>query len=112
MKKRWLLVKKNSEINKFKAKREMALVDYYENMRSYAINDGKVNGLPMGLDLYLKKGMKCWIDAWHSNAMHQAAIRDNIGQASCAIPDVVIPDIVILITELLLGSKEEIRGYG
>lgn len=114
MKKHWLSVKKNSANNKNKCDtiRDTALVDYYESMRAYVDSDNKTGGLPMGLDLFLKKGMKCWVDAWHSTAMIQTAIRDNIERASAIIPDAVIPDMVVLITQLLLGAKEEKRVYG
>lgn len=112
MKKRWLSVKKNRGNNKCDTRREIALVDYYESMRAYVNSDSKAGALPMGLDLFLKKGMKCWVDAWHSTTMIQTAIKDNIKRAAAVIPDAVIPDMVVLITQLLLGTKEEKRVYG
>ncbi len=88
------------------------MIDYYESMRAYVTNESKAGALPMGLDIFLKKGMMCWVDAWRSAAMVQTTTKDNIERAAAVIPDAVIPDVVVLITQLLLGAKEEKRVYG
>ncbi len=90
----------------------MVLTDHYESMRAYAKNGkNSEKGLPMGLDIFLKKGMKTWVDAWCSTSMLKVDIKENINQASAIIPEVLIPDIVGLIAGLLLGAKEENENY-
>lgn len=82
------------------------MVDYYESMRAYVNAQNKTGALPMGLDLFMKHGMKRWVDAWHSTTILKTATKDIVERTTVLIPDAVVTDIVVLISRMLLGTKE------
>ncbi len=87
----------------------MPLVEYYESMRMFA--SGKINSksMPMGLDIFMKKGLKSWIDAWYSTQTIKAIITKDIESTAENVPDAIFSDLTMLLTQMVLGSsrKEE-----
>ncbi len=78
-------------------------------MRSFAngVIDGK--SMPMGLDIFTKKGMKTWIDAWYSTDIMKTIILESIENTAKRVPDVIISDLTMLLTQMVLGIKKEVK---
>jgi len=65
--------------------------------------------MPMGLDIFMKKGVKSWIDAWYSTQTIKTIITKDIESTAENVPDAIFSDLTILLTQMVLGSsrKEE-----
>ena len=107
MKKHCPPVKKNAPKPETIDATGIPLTEYYEDMRLFAngIRGGK--SMPMGIDIFKKKGMKAWVDAWGSTQTVLAMITEYGRNTTANVPDAVIPDLTVLLTQMILGTGRE-----
>lgn len=89
---------------------KITLVEYYESMRLFANGVNNVKTMPMGIDLFIKKGMKAWSDAWYSTDILKTIVTENIEDIAKRVPDVMISDLTMLLTQMVLGTKKEVQN--
>lgn len=78
-------------------------------MRLFANGINNSNSMPMGLDIFMKKGMKSWVDAWYSTDIMKTIITESIENTAKRVPDVIISDLTMLLTQMVLGIKKEVK---
>ena len=88
---------------------DIPLIEYYESMRLYANGSIDEKSIPMGIHIFKKKGMKAWVDAWHSTQAIKAIIMESGEDATIPVnvPDVMISDLTVLLTQMILGTNKE-----
>ena len=80
---------------------------YYEDLRNYALGERTSLVMPLGLDLFIKKGSKAWLSAWteHKTSVtgYSIPVQANSEHATIPIPQVIQPEITRILANMILS---------
>ena len=87
------------------------LINWYEQLRAYAISPCKTLSTPLGLNLWIKKGFKGWMtvlvsyksDCKNKKIISEAGQNDNLDNS--AIPTEFRKELALLITNMILSRR-------
>lgn len=81
------------------------LVNRYEELRCQAL--GEV-GRGLGMVLFLREGMKAWMEAWMNSTPSTAERAPASRGASIAVPEVIRNEAILVLVEMALGVQQEV----
>lgn len=86
------------------------VLQYYEELRSYALGHRNALMMPLGIDLFMKRGTMAWMLAWNeykANKIANINISSSITEKNeVAIPQVIQPEIIILLANMILSCGD------
>lgn len=84
-----------------------AVFQYYEELRDYALGRRTALVMPLGIDLFMKRGMMAWMAAWAEFRTHKTAGSQSdkaiTGSIEPAIPQTIQPEITMLLANIILS---------
>ncbi len=84
------------------------LLRYYEDLRAYALGLNTAFVIPLGLDLFMKKGLAAWITAWSEYRVPSVTIEANdVNENAGKIPQAIQPEITMLIANMILKRESK-----
>ncbi|NSW92882.1 MAG: hypothetical protein HPY74_19950 [Firmicutes bacterium] len=96
------MIKKNTIKRSEPEKPSHQVLQYYEELRSYALGQSTAFIIPLGLDLFMKKGLKAWAIAWSEYSTTSATVKNSEVDI---IPQAIQPEITILIANMILSRE-------
>ena len=100
------MIKKNSIKETKPRKVPPQLLQYYEDLRSYALGLNTAFVIPLGLDLFMKKGVAAWITAWSEYKIPAVTIKSTVANENAdKIPQAIQPEITMLLANMILKRE-------
>jgi hypothetical protein len=102
-------VKKNGIKNSDRMNITKDITGYYEELRSYALGYRNAFLMPLGIDLFMKKGWLAWTAAWSDYKVYRdpntsfVQTVDEINDIS--IPQVIQSEITMLMANMILSRE-------
>ena len=82
------------------------ILQYYEELRNYALGYHTALTMPLGIDLFMKKGTMAWMFAWSDYRIDKAtSVRSKwefADRTEVPIPQVVQSEITTLLANMIL----------
>ena len=80
---------------------------YYEELRDYALGHRTAFVMPLGIDLFMKRGMMAWMTAWTEFQSYKTTSlqsdKEDGGNIDPAIPQAIQPEITMLLANMILS---------
>lgn len=85
------------------------ICQYYEDLRNYALGYHCVLAVPLGMDLFIKRGMIAWINAWRDfNVEHTTLNKPHtmgINSSKISVPTAIQPEITMILANMILSCR-------
>ena len=100
-------VKKNSVRNSERIDIPNDILRHYEELRNYALGYRTALVMPLGIDLFMKRGTYAWITAWSEYNTYKvtgsAPLQSADEESEPSIPQAIQPEITMLMTNMILS---------
>ncbi len=91
------------------------ILQYYEDLRNYALGNHTAFMNPLGMDLFMKKGTAAWIAAWSDYKIdkisHLKSGTYTDLNHKTAIPQAIHQEITVLLTNMILSMEVQNEFY-
>jgi hypothetical protein len=81
------------------------LVNRYEELRCQALGE---MGRGLGMVLFLREGMKVWMEAWMNSTPSTAERVPASPGTSIPVPQIIRDEAILVLVEMALGVQQEV----